>query len=293
MKKIPKYNYSQNDPFDKQSEIKYIIDPQMGSKKFMDSIRQFTVCDNELAIWFLGQNGFILKSGTGPILAIDPYLTNSCATLFNDKNEFRLDRQLPVFIEPEDLDVDYILVTHSHDDHADPETLKRYGNKHTTTFIGPWEGYQKFLKCDLPEDSCYLIHPNQVIEINGINIRGTFALPTDHTDLNHMGYLIEFPNGIIFYNSGDTAYTDLFSHINRLYVDICTICINGGYHNLSPMDAARIAKKIEPKVVIPCHYDMMINNVGNPEMFKAALQILSVKSHYQQLDYYQPWIYSK
>jgi L-ascorbate 6-phosphate lactonase len=293
MKKLPKYNFNLNDPFDKQSEIKYIIDSQMGSNQFMDSIKRFAVSENELAIWFLGQNGFILKSGSRPILAIDPYLTNSCATLYNDQNEFRLDRQLPVFIEPEDLDVDYILVTHSHDDHADPETLKRCGNKHTTTFIGPWEGYQKFLKCDILEKDCCLTHPNQAIEINGINIRGTFALPTDHTDLNHIGYMIEFSNGIRFYNSGDTAYCDLFTHINKFKVDICTICINGGFHNLSHMEAARIVKEINPKVVIPCHYDMMVNNVGDPDMFKAALQILSVKSQYQQIDYYQPWLYSK
>jgi len=289
----PKYNYTQNDPFDKQGKIKLVIDPELDSQSFMDSIKKFSVPENGLAIWFLGQNGFILKPGKGPLLAIDPYLTNSCALLHNDSFEFRFDRQLPVFIEPENLDVDLVLVTHSHDDHADPQTLKRCGNKHSTMFISPWEGYQKFLQCDIPKKNCHLIHPNQTIEIDGVNIRGTFALPTDHTDLNHLGYLIEFSNGITLYNSGDTAYCDLFTYINRFEVDICTICINGGFHNLSHMDAARIVKDINPKVVIPCHYDMMVNNVGNPEMFHSALQILGVKSRYQQLNYYHPWLYKK
>ncbi len=288
-----KYNYTQNDPFDKLGKIKLVVNPEMDSQSFMDSIKEYSIPDNGLAIWFLGQNGFILKPGRGPLLAIDPYLTNSCASLYNDSFEYRLDRQLPVFIEPENLDVDLFLVTHSHDDHADPQTLKHCGNKHSTKFISPWEGYQKFLQCDIPKENCYLIHPNQTLEIDGVNIRGTFALPTDHTDLNHLGYLIEFSNGITFYNSGDTAYCDLFTYINRFEVDICTICINGGFHNLSHTDAARIVKDIDPKVVIPCHYDMMVNNAGNPEMFHSALQILGVKSQYQQLDYYQPWLYKK
>ena len=38
---------------------------------------------------------------------------------------YRLDRQLPVFIDPEDLDIDVFITTHSHQDHADPETIVR------------------------------------------------------------------------------------------------------------------------------------------------------------------------
>jgi L-ascorbate 6-phosphate lactonase len=288
-----KYNYTQNDPFDKQGKIKLVLEREKDSQAFMEAIKSFSVPENGLAVWFLGQNGFILKSGRGPLLAIDPYLTNSCASLYKKNFEFRLDRQLPVFIEPEHFAVDLILLTHSHDDHCDSHTLKRYGQKQSTKFISPWEGYQKLIQAAVPEKNCYLIHPNQALEIGGVNIRGTFALPTDYTDLNHLGYLIRFANGITFYNSGDTAYCDLFTHLNVFKVDICTICINGGFHNLNHMDAARIVKDINPQIVIPCHYDMMVNNVGNPEMFRTALQVLSVRSQYQQLAYYQPWVYLK
>jgi len=288
-----KYDFTRNNPFDKSGDIKWIVEPSISSKDYMDSIKKFEVPVNGLAIWFLGQNGFVLKSENGSLIAIDPYLTNSCASMYNDKYEFRLDRQLPVFIEPEDFDVDLFLVTHSHDDHADPETLNRYGPKNTTRFISPWEGYQKLLDCGIPEKRCLLIHPNQTLEIENVKIRGTFALPTDHTDLNHLGFWIKFPNGITFYNSGDTAYWHLFTFVNKFDVDICTICINGGFHNLSHMEAARIVKDINPEVVIPCHYDMMINNVGNPEMFRSTLNQLGVKSRFQQLAYYEPWLYIK
>lgn len=289
----PRYNFTQNDPFDKKAPIKYVVEQKLSSREYMKAIRLFEVPDGALAIWFLGQNGFVLKPDKGPLLGIDPYLTDSCALNYGNVFDFRLSRQLPVFIEPEDLDVDIFLATHSHNDHADPETLKRCANKQSTLFISPWEGFIKFSECGIPKDRCRLIHPNQILEIEGVKIRGTFALPTDDTDLNHIGYLMEFSNGITFYNSGDTAYCDLFTWINHFEVDVCTICINGGFHNLSHMDAARIVRDINPKVVIPCHYDMMVNNVGNPEMFRSALNVLKINCEFVQLNYYEPWIYTK
>lgn len=293
MKQKLRYNFTQNNPYDKKATIQLVLPAQMDSKKYMQSIREFPVPEKSIAVWYLGQNGFILKPDHGPLVAIDPYLTNSCASLFNDSYPFRLDRQLPIFIEPEDLDVDIFLVTHSHTDHTDPQTISRLTIKNSARFAGPWEAYRDLPKWGIPGENAILIHSNQTLELDGIKITGTFALPTDHTDLNHLGYLIEFGNGIRFYNSGDTAYFDLYARLNPVDVDICAICINGGFHNLSHMDAARIVKEIHPKVVIPCHYDMMVNNVGNPEMLHTAMQVLNCKSEFVELPYYQPWIYTR
>jgi L-ascorbate 6-phosphate lactonase len=38
-------------------------------------------------------------------------------------------RRAPVFIEPEELEVDHFLCTHSHYDHADPELLRGCGSR--------------------------------------------------------------------------------------------------------------------------------------------------------------------
>ena len=94
----------------------------------MDSIRTYEVPSDSLAVWFLGQNGFLLKSASAPLIGIDLYLSDSCAETFSHL-PFRLNRQLPVFIEPEDLDVDVFITTHSHHDHADPETISRLSRK--------------------------------------------------------------------------------------------------------------------------------------------------------------------
>mgnify|MGYP001472741284 CR=1 FL=1 len=47
---------------------------------------------------------------------------------------------------------------------------------------------------------------------------------------------IAFKNGISFYNSGDTDYTDLLGFAGEFKPDIASICINGGFNNLDNMD---------------------------------------------------------
>ena len=287
-----KYNFAINDPFDMDADIKLVLPNLMSSINFMKSIKEFEVNKNSIAIWTLGQNGFIIKDNNGTLICIDPYLSNFCEETRNHKKiKFKLDRQLPIFIEPEDLDVDIILITHSHDDHADPYTLPKV--KNDPLFVGPWEAIQKLKSFGIDEKNCKLIHPAQEIEVQGINIFGTFSLPTDLTDLNHIGFVIKFKNDITFYNSGDTNYTNLLGYAGKFNPDIATLCINGGYNNLDVMEAVRITNLIKPKVIIPCHYDMMINNTGNPLVFESFLNLENSQSEFHLMNYYEPFIYEK
>ena len=45
------------------------------------------------------------------------------------------------------------------------------------------------------------------LECDDISIRGAFALPTDDTDLNHMGYVFQFGRRPRIYMTGDTDYS--------------------------------------------------------------------------------------
>jgi L-ascorbate 6-phosphate lactonase len=286
------YVFSRNDPYDRNAPIQFVVPQRMGSRSYMESIRDFQPPADGIAIWFLGQNGFILKGPDGLLIGIDLYLTNSCASKFTHL-PFRLDRQLPVFVEPEDLDIDVFITTHSHDDHADPETLRRV-NKHHMKFIGPVDSVRVYRECGVPEASTRTIHPGETLEFSdSTSVQATFALPTDGTDLNHTGVLCRFPNEITFYNTGDTAYAEVLGRLLPTQVDICAICVNGGFHNLTPGEAAKILMQIRPKVVVPCHYDMMINNIGSPEMLRVAMDLCGSVAPVRIMRYYEPWLYRK
>ncbi|HTB96318.1 MAG TPA: MBL fold metallo-hydrolase [Terracidiphilus sp.] len=286
------YAFDRNDPFDRHAPVQLVIPKLMESERFMESIRKFQTSSGTLAVWFLGQNGFILKYGDGPLIGIDLYLSNSCASMFAHL-PFRLDRQLPVFVEPEDLDIDVFITTHSHQDHADPETIGRM-KKGSAIFVGPFDSCNLYRECGVPEISLRLIHPGETIELGpSLTVQATFAFPTDSTDLNHTGTLLRFPNGTTFFDTGDTAYAERLSELLPVDVDICAICINGGFHNLSAMEAAHMLAAIRPRVVIPCHYDMMINNTGSPAMLRVAMDILGSKARFQMMEYYEPWLYER
>ena len=289
----PPYLFTKNDPYNRHAPIDFVMPRLLESREYMRSIRAFSVPADTLAVWYLGQNGFLLKDVAGPLIGLDLYLTNSCARSFAHL-PFRLDRQLPIFIEPEDLDIDVFITTHSHDDHADPETIRRLTSFDNTTFVGPFDSLRVYSECGVPESHRRLIHPGETIQLSATTtVHATFALPTDATDLNHTGMLLEFANGIRFFNTGDTAYSDRLAALLPEEVDICTICINGGFHNLAPLEAAAIVKAIRPRVVVPCHYDMMVNNVGSPDMFRAALDLVGSEATFSLLPYYQPWLYSR
>src|SRR5258708_721637 len=114
-----------------------------GRMSLMREIREFPVPRGSVALWWLGQNGFLFKSPEGTLLSTDLYLTNSCAALAPEGMD--LSRRIPVLIPPEEIDVDLYLCTHNHPDHTDPETIERLRHKDTAYFIGPHPSCEAFL----------------------------------------------------------------------------------------------------------------------------------------------------
>lgn len=269
------------------------VEQKLTSAAFMAAIRAHRPAPGKTAVWHLGQNSWILKGpdspqGPGKLLAVDPYLTDFCASKRTGQRVPK-SRLLPVFIEPEDLAVDAVLLTHSHPDHADPFTLERLSIKGTATFLGPWQALKVATEAGIPKAQQVLMHPLQVETVHGVEVSGTFAEPTDFTDLNHMGFAVRFPGGRLWYNSGDTAKTELLGHVKALQPAMMAVCINGGYHNLSHWEAAEICALVQPEVAVPAHYDMMPHNLQSPHMFRKSLFEKARSVQYLRMDYYRAY----
>lgn len=155
----------------------------------MQDIRAFPVPKGSLGIWWLGQSGYIFKSPEGTLATVDLYLTNSCDGLTPGLD---FSRRVPVLIEPEDLDVDIFTCTHNHQDHTDPETIRRLRNKDTTQFVGPHPACAVYAREGIETGRIVPAWPDCDLEFRDLGLRGAFALPTDDTDLNHMGYIVQF-----------------------------------------------------------------------------------------------------
>lgn len=260
------------------------------SPEFMQAIKAAPVPAGQTALWHLGQNSWILKSSEGKLAAIDPYLTDFCASQRTGETKPK-SRLLPVFLQPEDLDVDVVLLTHSHADHADPFTLERLKIKSTARFLAPWQVLPILKNAGIPDAQVTLMHPHQTETAAGFKVTGTFAEPTDYTDLNHMGFALQTADGAVFYNTGDTAKTELLGHVAALKPKVMTICINGGYHNLSHWEAAEIAALIKPQIAVPAHYDMFPHNLQAPHMFRKSLWEKDKTIQFVRVAYSEPWYF--
>ncbi|HRE28406.1 MAG TPA: MBL fold metallo-hydrolase, partial [Anaerolineales bacterium] len=91
--------------------------PQSSGLPLVDRIERLTVPHGQLALWALGQAGFILKGGQ-TIVCIDPYLSDSITEIEGPK------RRVPLPFAPGALRAaNLVFATHEHLDHADSQTL--------------------------------------------------------------------------------------------------------------------------------------------------------------------------
>lgn len=255
----------------------------------MRQIREYQTPKGAAALWWFGQNGYILKSAEGTLAGVDLYLTDSCAAAYPEVN---LHRKIPALIEPEDLEVDIFACTHNHQDHTDPETIGRLRNKDTFRFLGPAPSCAVYRQQQVEEGRITVTYPDFQGEFADLRVIGTFALPTDDSDLNHMGFVFQFGTGPKIYVTGDTDYHELLAATRKHEPDVMITCINGGYNNLSHWEAAKLAAEIKPKVAIPCHYDLFPDNCCDPKQFRAALTVAAPSVLYQEMTYGEPLLIS-
>ena len=248
----------------------------------MEEIRRASIPPGQLALWWLGQNSFVFKSPAGLVVGIDLYLSDSCAERHPELN---LRRKVPALIRPEELRLDVFATTHNHCDHTDPETLRRLRHWEQVRFIGPHPSCEAFQQAGIPPGQVTPAWPGSRTEIQDIILHGTFALPTDETDLNHIGYVLELRGGPRVYLTGDTDDHELLASAARYRPDLMIVCINGGFNNLSHWEAARLAARIQPQAAVPCHWDLFPDNSADPEQFRAALQVVAPGVRYLRLEH--------
>ena len=68
----------------------------------LQQVREHQTLAGHVTMWWLGQAGFLIKSPGGTLLALDPYLSNSCKAI-GDEHGFDMDRLLPPPLDPTEL----------------------------------------------------------------------------------------------------------------------------------------------------------------------------------------------
>jgi L-ascorbate 6-phosphate lactonase len=223
-------------------------------------IRGTSVEAGTLAIWYLGQAGFCLKTSADSLVYLDPYLSDCCERLFGFK------RMVPAIIAADELAADMLVSTHSHADHLDPDALGAIAAHPSTRFVGSLDCGSVYAEHGVSRERCTLLRPGDAVACRDVTVRATYA---DHGDLapNAIGVLIA-AEGITVYDVGDSAFRpdDIVRSLDRP-VDVMIAPINGAFGNLNAEAACRLAAVVRPRLLVASHFWMFVEHGGDPARF--------------------------
>ena len=256
-----------------------MIRPLQSHDVLLADIRVSNRQDDGFRLWWLGQSGFLLQ-WQGVHVLLDPYLSDSLTRKYSQTDKPHV-RMTELVMDPASLSfVDIAASTHTHTDHLDAETL------------GPILAVRRNLKLVIPEANREFVadrlkidpatpiglDDGSSVEIFGIKFSGIASAHEnlDYDDSGHakyLGYVLQFGRWAI-YHSGDTVrYEGMAEKLQPFKVDLALLPINGRAPerripgNLFGREAARLAKDIQAKLVIPCHFEMFEFNTAPPDEF--------------------------
>ena len=203
-----------------------------------------------LSITFLGHAGFILDDGNDRI-AIDPFLTgNPVATM-----------------EPSDVRVRYIALTHGHADHiGDTVSIARNND---ATVISAFE-------------IANYVADQGVAKTEGGNPGGTIRFPFGSVSFTHAfhsssyqgrymgmpcGLVVEI-GGTVFYHAGDTGLFSDMRLIGEIYKPQIAALPIGDRFTMGPELASRAAEMVGARYAIPIHYKTFPPLVQSADAFR-------------------------
>lgn len=249
------------------------------SQALIHQMNQTKLDEGMLAMWYLGQSGVALKSGS-QIFYIDPYLSNY---VMESSKSTLWERNVPIPLDPGTIDhADAVLISHHHDDHLDPVTLSAIAKaSDKTLFICPEPHIPLLVKAGIHENRVVGAMANVPIVIGDTVVHPVAAAHEEYqydAKGNHLylGYILETSEKYV-YHAGDTVVTkELMETLNNFKIDVGILPINGrDFHreqlgivgNMDYREAVDLATDLKMEMLIPVHFDMFEINTVNPAFF--------------------------
>lgn len=215
-------------------------------------------------------------------------------------------RMQPMVIDPFEVRyLDAFLVTHFHSDHQDlfvtGAILQNVQDQ--IPLIGPKAVVEKWISWGVPRERCRVVKPGDVLYIKDVEITVTdsfdrTALISDaeglpvaddrtvpNLDERAVNYVIKTSGGTI-YHGADSHYSTYFAkHGQDFDIDIALLAFAenpvGIQDKMTSVDILRAAEALQTKVVIPLHWDIWSNMLGDPHEIAYLWQLRKERFAYR------------
>jgi L-ascorbate 6-phosphate lactonase len=244
--------------------------PDELKRSLMEDVRRTIVPETSLAVWALGQSGFIFKDHRATILCVDPCLTDPVASVLPSWT-----RLYPTPVKAEELSAAALVVTHDHLDHLDPGTISGLKPDAVGAFVGPANACRHLRRLGVPQELIIQLDSSREVIVSGIRLSGVLAITNDPVNPDAEGIVIRFPDAPTVYHTGDTGFSALLAHVAKDRPAIYMPCINGRLGNMDSFEAAVLGAALRSRWAIPHHYDMFRDNLADPRDFIDAMRMLS------------------
>ncbi len=222
------------------------------------------------SVFSVGQAGFIIKSSSGQLLAIDLYLSE-CVERVEGNSGFK--RLLPKILESDELKFDVVICTHPHLDHFDIDSVPEMMGGGTKLYVSAdCEKLVKQLQMEYYSSAITYVGPGDHHTVGDFDI--TFVNCDHGTGApDAVGVVVE-ADGKTIYEAGDTCLRlDRIEEIIQP-LDVLIAPINGAFGNLNEGDCSVLAENLKPAITVPCHYGMFASHHGDVGKF---YEIMSLK----------------
>lgn len=205
--------------------------------------------------WWLGHSAFRLESPTGKVIYVDPFLTNNPKTPEN-------------FKKPDD--VDYILLTHGHEDHVG-DTID-IANRTGCLVLAQVELSHLLIKNGLKKDQAMEFNKGGTVHFDDFSVTLVSANHSSSFGGKYAGeaggLVLSFEDDICFYHLGDThIFGDLELYGELYEPDVIAVPI-GDHYTMGPQEAAMCCEMIGAKSAVPIHYGTFPVLTGSPDEFQ-------------------------